>query len=43
MPENVRCQSCATTLLGFESLGPKPVGTDECPNCGGTNFVFADQ
>lgn len=43
MPENVRCVSCDATLLAFESMGPTPIGRDDCPKCGETEFEFVDR
>ncbi|MFC6824062.1 hypothetical protein [Halopelagius fulvigenes] len=40
MPKNVRCAECGLALLALESLGPTPLGRDECPNCGGAEFSF---
>lgn len=42
MEKNLECLSCGLTLLGFESRGPEPIGHDECPECGGTEFAFVD-
>jgi hypothetical protein len=40
VPTHVRCTSCGLLLLAFKSLGAKPVGHDDCPNCGKTEFAF---
>lgn len=40
MPENIRCTSCETTLLAFESIGPEPIGHEACPECGSDEFEF---
>lgn len=40
MPTNVCCESCGLVLLALESLDPVPIGRDDCPDCGGTDFSF---
>lgn len=40
MPTHVSCDGCGLVLLALESLDPGPVGRDECPDCGGTDFSF---
>lgn len=39
MTDYVRCDACDTKLLSFEALGQKPIGREDCPNCGNTSFV----
>ncbi|WP_217629020.1 zinc ribbon-containing protein [Halopelagius longus] len=40
---NIVCDSCGVTLLGLRSYGPKPIGRDTCPKCGGTEFSYDDR
>lgn len=42
MTTNVRCLSCDTTLLAFESGDPTPINRDQCPTCGATEFSFVE-
>lgn len=42
MPQLVQCASCETSLLGLESFEPAPIGKEECPKCGATDFVGHD-
>lgn len=40
--KNVECVACGAVLLAFESLGPSPMGREECPNCGQESFEFVE-
>lgn len=42
MDTHVACDDCGLVLGAFESLGPSPVGRDDCPECGGTEFSFVE-
>lgn len=42
MPTNIECTSCGSILLAFASLGPRPIGGDDCPVCDGTEFEYVE-
>jgi len=42
MPRGITCLSCGVSLLAMESLGPVPIGRDDCPKCGGDEFEFVE-
>lgn len=37
--ENIECVECENRVLGLSFGDPTPVGRDDCPNCGETEFV----
>lgn len=39
MPDYIQCLGCESSVFGFTSL-VKPVGREDCPFCGGTDFEF---
>lgn len=42
MPVNIRCLTCESVILGFETPPLRPVDGDACPDCGGEEFEIAD-
>ena len=36
--ENIECVECEERVLGLSFGDPKPVGREDCHNCGGTEF-----
>lgn len=42
VPRTIECLSCGRRFLAFESMGPKPIDYDECPDCGEAEFEYVD-
>lgn len=37
--ENIECVECGERVLGLSFGDPKPVGREDCPHCGETEFA----
>lgn len=42
MTKHIECAACGAVLPSVQSLGPSPVGRDECPKCGYDTFQFVE-